>query len=634
MEHLIIGTAGHVDHGKTRLVKALTGVDTDLLKEEKERGISIDLGIAHFRLPEGRLAGVIDVPGHERFLHNMLAGIGGIDLVLFVIDVMEGIMPQTREHLQILELLNLKKGIIVLTKIDLAEDGWLEIVEEEVRDAFRDTFLEGAPLCAVSTETGEGLDELLKTIELVAAQIKPKQVDGPLRLPVDRFFSIPGFGTVVTGTLLSGRIEIEQTVEVLPPGSKVRVRKLQVYGNDVAVAVAGQRVAVNLASFEKGKIERGSVVATPDFFKLTSQVDARLSLLDAGRELNFWDPVHLHLGTARVVARVALLDRESLEPGESAIVQLRFQSPIVAQRGDRFIIRSYSPMTTIGGGLVIDPDPPKHKRFRKEIYQLLETIEKDDSWFLIEKISRKNCTVNEMARATGFSREYLASLLKQMEKEGKIVALDEVYITKRQFTDWLEKLTGILQRYHAEYPLHQGISRAHLKSSLTDSLTLKAYDFFLIRLQAMGLIKIEGDIISLTGFLPQPKGEQIEHLKLIKKRYEEAFFQPPIPRELEELLSLKKEELEHYLAYLTKQGILKRVAENIYFYHKHYHKALMLLKKHFAKKSQLTLAEFRDQLQSSRKYVQPLLEFFDQMKHTRRVGDWREAWKLPENEED
>lgn len=630
MEYFVIGTAGHVDHGKTELVKALTGVDTDPLKEEKERGISIDLGFAPFRLPGGQVAGIVDVPGHERFINNMLAGVGGIDLVLFIIDVMEGIMPQTREHLQILNLLDLKKGIVILTKVDLVEDEWVEMVKEEVRDALKNTFLEGAPVCAVSALTGQGLDHLLESIELVAAQVKSKEVSGPLRLPVDRSFSVPGFGTVVTGTLLSGRIEIEQTVEVLPSGSKVRVRRLQVHGKNVETALAGQRVAVNLAAFDRGNLNRGGVVATPGYFRVVKRADVRLNLLkEAPRPLCFFEPVHFYLGTAKVVARVALLDQELLLPGESSIVQLRFESPLVVHRGDRFIIRSYSPVTTIGGGCVIDPEPPRHKRFCKSVMTILEQMEGDDYYFVLQKIASRIIDYKELAKVVGLGEEQLSSLIVKLEKDDKIVSLDKTYISTDCFTEYTKILIKELKSFHANNLLISGISRASLKGYLPEHLPLKAYDCLLNKLVVAGLISLEANMVSLANFSPQPTVEQAEILKRIESIYLDACFQPPSPVELAETLNLAKGRVEMLLSYLENCGKLHRITEDIFFHKESYQKALELLTDHFALNESLTLADFRDRLNSSRKYVQPLLEFFDQLKYTRRIGDKREAWKLP-----
>ncbi|MCL5982600.1 MAG: selenocysteine-specific translation elongation factor, partial [Firmicutes bacterium] len=380
MSHVIVGTAGHVDHGKTALIKALTGVDTDRLREEQERGISIELGFAPFKLPSGRLAGVVDVPGHERFIHNMLAGIGGIDLVLLVVDVTEGVMPQTREHVEIMRLLQIARGLVVLTKVDLAEDReWLDLVEEEVRESLSGTFLAEAPFFRVSALTGAGLAELLAAIDKLTGEMPARDSAAPLRLPVDRVFSMPGFGTIVTGTLMAGRIAVGMNVEILPLGRKARVRQLQVHGEAAVEAVAGQRAAVNLSGVEKEALERGSVLAMPGFLMAASVLDARLFLLAGTKKvLKNMSRVHVYLGTGRAVGRVVLLDCEELPPGGEALVQLRLEKELVAHRGDRYIIRSFSPMTTIGGGVVLEASTRRQKRFRPEVLEGLAELEKGD----------------------------------------------------------------------------------------------------------------------------------------------------------------------------------------------------------------------------------------------------------------
>ncbi|HHU29580.1 MAG TPA: selenocysteine-specific translation elongation factor, partial [Firmicutes bacterium] len=355
MSFVIIGTAGHVDHGKTELIRALTGKDTDRLQEEKKRGISIDLGFAPFQLPDGRLAGVVDVPGHERFIHNMLAGIGGIDLVLLVVDVTEGVMPQTREHVEIMDLLQIAKGLVVLTKTDLIDDEeWLDLVEEEVREALSGTFLAGSPFFRVSAYTGRGLDELIKAIDETTKELSPRDEKAPLRLPVDRVFSMPGFGTIVTGTVLAGTVYNGMNVSVLPAGKTARVRQIQVHGTPAEKAVAGQRAAVNLSGLDKTLLSRGSVLDEPGSLEATYLLDAKLKhLAGAPRKIRNMTRVHVYLGTGRAVGRIVLLDRDELEPGGEAPVQFRLEKKLVAQNGDRFIIRSFSPMTTIGGGIVL-----------------------------------------------------------------------------------------------------------------------------------------------------------------------------------------------------------------------------------------------------------------------------------------
>ena len=363
MKQVVMGTAGHIDHGKTQLIKTLTGIDTDRLKEEKERGITIDLGFAHLTYEDGTEVGVIDVPGHERFVRNMLAGVGGIDLVMLVIAADEGVMPQTREHLAICQLLRVKEGLVALTKADLVDEDWLELVSEDTREFLKGTFLEGKPIVPVSAKTGQGIDELKRVLQALVARVPPKQLEGKFRLPVDRVFTIRGFGTVVTGTLFSGTIRVEDRIEIYPKGIEAKIRGLQVHNASVPEAVAGQRTAINLQGIDKVELERGDVLGHPGEFAPTFMLDAVLQhLSDAPRPLRHRARVRLHVGTSEIMGRVILLDRDELAPGEEAYVQLRLEEPAIVLPRDRFVIRSYSPVQTIGGGMLLDAQPAKHRR--------------------------------------------------------------------------------------------------------------------------------------------------------------------------------------------------------------------------------------------------------------------------------
>ena len=363
MKQVVMGTAGHIDHGKTQLIKTLTGIDTDRLKEEKERGITIDLGFAHLTYEDGTEVGVIDVPGHERFVRNMLAGVGGIDLVMLVIAADEGVMPQTREHLAICQMLQVKEGLVALTKADLVDEDWLELVSEDTREFLKGTFLEGKPIVPVSAKTGQGLDELKRVLQGLVARVPPKQLQGKFRLPVDRVFTIRGFGTVVTGTLFSGTIRVEDRIEIYPKGIEAKIRGVQVHNASVPEAVAGQRTAINLQGIDKVEVERGDVLGHAGEFAPTFMLDAVLQhLSDAPRPLRHRARVRLHVGTSEIMGRVILLDRDELAPGEEAYVQLRLEEPAIVLPRDRFVIRSYSPVQTIGGGMVLDAQPAKHRR--------------------------------------------------------------------------------------------------------------------------------------------------------------------------------------------------------------------------------------------------------------------------------
>ncbi|MGE4578006.1 MAG: selenocysteine-specific translation elongation factor [Desulfuromonadales bacterium] len=629
--HVIIGTAGHVDHGKTELIRALTGKETDRLKEEKARGISIDIGFAPFRLPSGEIVGVVDVPGHERFISNMLAGIGGIDLVLLVVDVNEGVMPQTHEHLQILDLLQVPRGIVVLTKCDLAEPDWVDIVEEEVREEISGTFLKDAPCCRVSSITGEGILELVKTIAEEVKALASKDADGPLRLPVDRHFTVAGFGTVVTGTLLSGTVRPGDTLEVLPPGETTRVREVQVHSKKVDAAFAGQRVALNLTGIERSRLQRGAVVGTPGIFEQTDRIDVRLTLLaDAPRPLKFRDPVHFYLGTAKVVGMVALLDRDTMEPGESAIVQIHLDRPLVAHREDRFIIRSYSPMTTIGGGKVIDPKPVKHRRFREEIMSALAELESGEKSFLLQKLSQQGCArVKELELISGMGKERITDHLQTLEQDGKVVLLGDQWTISESIRSWLHQLQEETKRFLGQNPLLPGIPHATLKNTLPATLSAKGFEQLLEQAVAEGLLAQQGEWVAIPGYVPTPSEAQARDINRIEEAYRSAGFLAKNKREMLDQLGLSAEKADPYFGFLFAQERLVRLSEESFFHVETYQLAVDALRKHFASQQTLTLAQFRDILGSARKQTQAVLEHFDSLKYTMRRGDERVAWKLP-----
>lgn len=637
MESLIIGTAGHVDHGKTVLINALTGADTDRLKEEKERGISIDLGFASFPLPDGRQAGIVDVPGHEKFINNMLVGAAGIDLVLLVIDVNEGLMEQTWEHLGILELLGLEKGIVVLTKIDLVDEEWCDMVEEEVKEALQGTFLEDVPCCRVSAYSGEGIDELKELLEQLTATVIPRDINAPMRLPVDRSFIISGFGTIVTGTLLQGRVQVGDTVEILPTGATARVRNLQVYGRNVEEAQAGQRVAINLAGVEKSEIERGSVVCWPGYFQLTSLLDATMQMLErAPRELKHLDPVHLYLGTTRVVARVALLEKDGLYPGDSGLVQLRLSSPLVAERKDRFIIRSYSPVTTIGGGVVLDPASERpHRRLRDKYLSSLKELEQEiietdsDKSFVEQKIRQLKITdLKRLQTSTRLGKDNLQFIVDELEDEGRLVKLGDSLVASDILEEWEKAVVVFVDDYHEKTPLSPGISRAQLKNAIPASLSIKEYDSFLEMLIDQGLIEERGDKICRAGFIPRLKENEQKIVGEITSILQYSRFQPPSVKELAQKLGCELDYMEDLIDYMVEHNMLIKIHEDMYLLPELYEEALQELTKHFSENDTITMAEYRDLLQSSRKYMQPLLEYFDQQKITRRKGDYRVPWKI------
>lgn len=632
MKHLIIGTAGHVDHGKTALVRAMTGVDTDRLKEEKERGISIELGFAYLNLPGGRRAGIVDVPGHERFIKNMLAGAGGFDLVLLVIAADEGVMPQTREHLDIIQLLQVNKGIVVLTKCDLVDEEWLDLVKEDVKEFLKGTVLEYAPLAAVSAVTGKGIPELLESIALAVEEVAPKAVQGQPRLPVDRVFTITGFGTVVTGTLLSGVLKVGDMVEVQPEGLSARVRSVQVHGEKAESAEAGQRVAVNLAGLEVEQIGRGSVVAGPKMIKPSQRLDVRLLLLkSAARALKNRARVRFYLGTRETLGRVVLLDREELEPGTMVYAQIVLEEQAVPVKGDRFVIRSYSPMRTIGGGTVIDPSPKRrHKRFREDVLNALATRERGTPAEILKHYLDGNNSLllpAEAAAGTGLhEKEVLEAAINLAgEKEIKQISGDgKTYLVSTGiYTRWLEDIKKLAISYHREFPLRDGYPKEELRSRKFQSLSTKVFQLVLLEMEKEGSLKVMPQVVALKDFATGPDAEQQKQIRQIGQIMKDAAFLPPSWAEISRSLGFNETKGPELLQYLLRTGELLKVTEDLYFQKEILLEAINRVTDHLRDKGEITVGELRDLLKTSRKYALPLLEYFDREKLTRRVGDKR-----------
>lgn len=638
MKHIIIGTAGHVDHGKTVLVKALTGTDTDRLKEEKERGISIELGFAYLKLPGGQDAGIIDVPGHERFIKNMLAGVGGIDMVLLVIAADEGVMPQTREHLEIIQLLQVDRGAVVLTKKDLVDEEWLDMVREEVSEFLQGTVLEKAPVLAVSAMTGEGLDELLQVIDKLVAGVENRKFTGPPRLPVDRVFTVTGFGTVVTGTLLSGRLNVGDNLQVYPGDSVHRVRNLQVHGQKVNTAESGQRVAVNLTGVETEEISRGNVLAPPGTLRPAHRLDTRLQLLDsAPRALKHRARVRVYLGTAEILGRVVLLDQEELLPGSEAYVQLQLEAPVAVARGDHFVIRSYSPMRTVGGGLVIDPAAPRHRRHRPEIIEALVTAEQGTPAELAEQqleTGVRLLTAAEVAAGGGMDGKTAAAALAELVQTGRAVLLtaegESHYLATGVMEQWKKLIGRALGDYHRKFPLREGYPREEMRSRLFPRLNSKQFNLLLTHLEKEGLVHATAQSVVATGFTPRPTPEQQEIISRLEKLYTGELYQPPGWDEAVSRAGIRGDSQE-YLNYLLARGTLVKVADGMFFHHTAIDRAVKAIREYLARNEQLSLGEMRDLLQTSRKYTLPLLEYMDREKITRRVGDMRVAGRALQN---
>ena len=628
VKNVIIGTAGHIDHGKTTLIKALTGTDTDRLLEEKKRGITIDLGFTHFDLPSGRRAGIIDVPGHERFIKNMLAGVGGIDIVLLVVAADEGFMPQTQEHLDILSILDVKKGIIVITKVDLVDEEWLGLVQEEIREKVKDTFLKDAPMIPVSSTKGLGLDELVRRIDLYTEETEEKNTSIPFRLPIDRVFTMSGFGTVVTGTMIEGCVHEGDQLTIYPQDIPAKVRSLHVHGKNVKAAYAGQRVAINLTGIKKEDIQRGNVAAEQNSMKETMMLDVKLNMLKhAERTIDNRDRLRLYHGTAEVLCRIVLLDREEVKPGESCYAQLRMEESIVAKRGDHFVIRFYSPMETIGGGIILEPNPVKHKRFKEDTIEELKVKEEGSPEEILEKvILRFNDTFENIsfyATQTGLGENAIERIVDRLDEKGTIkkfsgtVPIHIDYLTKLE-----TNIIKVLQDFHGHNPLKTGMGKEELRNKIKFKIKGKLFDEVLDHFIQQKVIRLDSSLVALTDFEIKYSPEQLMILKEIEELYLKGEFQTPSP---EEFLNSKKNDHKYreVLEALVDRKQLVKISDDILFHVKNYEKAKEMLKQYIQEHGEISLSEFRDLIHTTRKYALPLIENFDQNKITKRIGEKR-----------
>jgi selenocysteine-specific elongation factor len=631
-QHFIIGTAGHVDHGKTSLIRALTGAETDRLREEQERGMSIDLGFADFTLPSGRHAGVIDVPGHERFLKNMLAGAGGIDLVLLVIAADEGVMPQTREHLDILHILQTRKGVVALTKADMVEEEWLELVEDDIRAALKGSFLQGAPIMPVSSLTGQGIPELKALLDRMADEVPTRTIVGPWKLPIDRVFTIGGFGSVVTGTLVAGVARVGDRVEVLPGKRETRVRGLQVHGAGVPYAEAGTRVAMNLAGVEKEEVERGDVAAPPGVYAPTTALDARLEVLEScPREVRHRTRVRVYLGTAEVLARLNLLDSEGLEPGSSGLVQLRLETPTIAAKGDRYVLRFYSPMETIGGGAIIDPAPARHRRFDEGVLANLAVKEMGTPEELVaEAVQRSGLTPvapPALALQLGMPPDEVRSLVSGLKERGELVPLDgETVIHRHRLDAGEHQVTGVLANHHAAQPMRTGMSREELRSRLSRQMDAKAFNLVLGRLEADGRVILERGRSRLATHEPQFTPEQGRIAEALERGLLADPFNAPAFEEMRAAAGLPAKPAQEVWEALVDNGVAVRISADVFLHRKAVEQAVERVRAYLKEHGQMTAAQFRDMVGTSRKYAVPLMEYLDAQRVTRRIGDARELF--------
>jgi selenocysteine-specific elongation factor len=629
MKYTILGTAGHIDHGKSTLVKALTGTDPDRLKEEKERGITLDLGFASLDLPGGNRLGIVDVPGHEGLIKNMLAGVGGIDMVMLVIAADEGIMPQTREHLAICDLLHVKKGLIALTKMDAAEQDWLALVQDEVREFVKGTFLEKSPIVPVSAKTGENLDTLKLELDRLAKEVAPKSANGILRLPIDRVFTMKGFGTVITGTLLSGTISQDQEVDILPKGITTKVRGIQSHGQAAQRAVAGQRTAVNLQGIEKDQLSRGDTIVTKGFFKTTRNVDCSLAMLpQALRGIKTGTRIRFYNNTQEAIGRVSLVGSHELNPGDSGFVQFRLEQPVLIQHGDRFIIRFYSPMETLGGGMVLNPHPRRHKNSTME--ESVRNLGVLDKGSLEEKIallvSGKALAGMEEAEVIGAvaaDKAEITAALSALVQKKVIVRVDNLYVHTSQLATLETKVLDLIAQFHKANSLKPGIDKEEVKGMLKVRLHPKALNMAMDGLIRKKQVEAEGSKLRLPGFKPAVGKDQGLYKDKIVAAIKKGGSQPPVREELPSLLGITDKDAKDLLKLLADEGRVVRINDSLYLDKAVLEAIKADLLKHLSEKKEIVVAEFRDIARTSRKFAVPILEHFDSQKLTQRVGDKR-----------
>lgn len=629
MKHIIIGTAGHIDHGKTTLIKALTGRNTDRWEEEQRRGITIDLGFTWFDLKNGNRAGIIDVPGHEKFINNMVAGVVGMDLVLLVIAADEGIMPQTREHMDILEMLGVQKSILVLNKCDLVDEEWLEMVEEEIREELQGTFLERAPVVKVSAATGAGIPVLVETVERLSEdEVVEKEIHTIPRLPVDRVFSLSGFGTVVTGTLVSGTISKENKLEMFPNGRECKIRNIQVHGRDVETCYAGQRVAINISNMKKTELQRGCVLAPPGSMKDSRLLDVKLEMLDSSvRVLANNTRLHFFSGTSEVLCRAVLLGDETLGPGESGYVQLRMEKEVAFRRGDRFVVRFYSPMETIGGGVILEPNAVKKKRFSPEVLDSLKQKESGSAEDVIElhvkEYAETMAAVSELAKLTALSREETEEAVKILAEEGLVC----VFPMKKDTFVWhtaderayREKILNALEKYVEKNPYRYGMAKAEVHSTYMKRVKPNIFDKYIEYLEAQNILSRHDE------FLAPPAYEAARDAVYEKVRRTLLGVLKPAGYDFARMTEISFGEIpagtvEDILLLLVDSGEIVKVADGMYTLGSYMDAAREKIVEKLKADGKITIAEIRDMFGTSRKSAKPILEYMDSIKVTRKTG--------------
>jgi selenocysteine-specific elongation factor len=620
----VIGTAGHVDHGKSTLIAALTGINPDRLKEEQERQMTIDLGFAWLTLPGGEEIGIVDVPGHRDFIENMLAGIGGIDAALLVIAADEGVMPQTREHLAILDLLQIKHGIVVLTKIDLVDDpAWLDLVETDVRTTLQGTVLQSAPILRVSSLTRAGFPELLQSLNSLLEKLPARPDLGRPRLPIDRVFSIAGFGTVVTGTLSDGRLAVGDELEILPSGLHARIRGLQTHKKKEETAVPGSRVAVNLSGVDVEQVRRGEVLAHPGQYTPTQRLDVQFRLLaDLSVPLHHHTEVKLYTGTAETIADLRLLATDSLNPGETGWLQLELRSPILAVRGDHYILRRPSPGETLGGGIVVDPQPKqRHKRFDESVLRALENLAQGSpaDVLLQAALALGPALARDVITRSRLDGPVADLAMQELLNSGQLIGLEDVVVAAPQWSTLQDSVVAALAAYHQAYPLRHGMPREELKSRL--KLPPRLFNLCMYRLASENILTGAARWVALPGHVVKFSPFQQVKVDRLMAQFTQARYAPPSVKECQALAG------EDIYSALLDFGDLLAVSDEVVFRSLDYQAMEQKIRLTLRQKGQISLAEVRDLFQTSRRYAQALLEYLDTIGVTVRDGDFRREKK-------
>ena len=632
MKNIILGTAGHIDHGKTSLVKALTGVETDRLKEEKERGITIELGFASLDLPNGKHIGIVDMPGHEKFVKNMVAGSSGIDVVTMVIAADEGVMPQTREHMEICNLMGIQHGIIALTKTDLVDEDLLEMALDDINDFVQGTFLEEKPIIPLSSTTGQGLDKFIATLESICDNIPERKFSSIFRLPVDRVFSMKGFGTVITGTLTSGSINVGNDIMVYPKKIISKVRGIQVHSSSVDNAGPGTRTAINFQGLDKDSVFRGDILSTPGTLIESYMVDAHFHYLKSNaKPARPRTRVRFHSGTSEILGYMILLDREELLPGDEASVQFRLESPVCCIKEDRYVIRSYSPIKTIGGGAILNPVSQKHKLFDKKVVQGLEELLLDDgeqtiSFFLSLK-GFAGLSLNQLRVMTNLTDKKLAATLQKMLARQEIIQTDkerQIYVNGAFFDDFKTKVLEKIKDYHDANPLKEGMPTQELKSKFQYIEDAKFFNILFTKLAKENTIVQDKNIVKLVDFKVALKVDQHEVKEKIIKIYQSKGLTPPFFRTICQDLNLDQKTAKDVLQILIDEKRIVKTKDDLNFDARAVGNLEEKLISFLKEKEEITTPEFKEMTGISRKFVIPLIEYFDSVNLTIRVGDTRQ----------